>query len=119
MHSIACFIQIQKLKQLSTSILRHASFPAIYHTDLQYKTLPRENGFIIDHRRDRQILEDGWNPRNTDFRLRFELLDENDIEFISNFVTEIFVKHSNLCRHLSKYFFVVIRATILGFSRRF
>uniref|UniRef100_A0AC34GXP8 N-acetyltransferase domain-containing protein n=1 Tax=Panagrolaimus sp. ES5 TaxID=591445 RepID=A0AC34GXP8_9BILA len=71
-----------------------------YIPTLHYRPLPRSGTFILDHRRDRQIIEDGYIPEGADFEIRYELLDENDYEFMTQFVTEHFVNESNVCKHL-------------------
>uniref|UniRef100_A0AC34GRB6 Uncharacterized protein n=1 Tax=Panagrolaimus sp. ES5 TaxID=591445 RepID=A0AC34GRB6_9BILA len=64
-----------------------------------YKPLPRSGTFIYDHRTDRKLIDESI-PKNADFKCRTELLDQNDIEFIKQFVIEHFVKESNIMRHL-------------------
>uniref|UniRef100_A0AC34FHR9 Uncharacterized protein n=1 Tax=Panagrolaimus sp. ES5 TaxID=591445 RepID=A0AC34FHR9_9BILA len=65
----------------------------------EYKPLPLSGTFIFDHRTDRKLIDESI-PKNADFKCRTELLDQNDIEFIKQFVIEHFVKESNIMRHL-------------------
>uniref|UniRef100_A0AC35G109 Uncharacterized protein n=1 Tax=Panagrolaimus sp. PS1159 TaxID=55785 RepID=A0AC35G109_9BILA len=68
---------------------------------IKYKPVPRSGGYIIDHRKNRKVIEDGYKPKKADCKLRFELMDENDIEFMIQVATEHFVRESNLMRYLS------------------
>uniref|UniRef100_A0A914YDC7 Uncharacterized protein n=1 Tax=Panagrolaimus superbus TaxID=310955 RepID=A0A914YDC7_9BILA len=67
---------------------------------LEYKPLSRTGDFVLDQRRDRHVIEDGYTPKGAEFKLRFELVDENDYEIMLQIVTENFVKDSNIMRHL-------------------
>uniref|UniRef100_A0A914YRK0 Uncharacterized protein n=1 Tax=Panagrolaimus superbus TaxID=310955 RepID=A0A914YRK0_9BILA len=71
----------------------------IHGPKFEYKSLPRSGTFVFDHRTDRKLIDESI-PKNADFECRTELLDQNDIEFMTQFVTEHFVKESNIMRHL-------------------
>uniref|UniRef100_A0AC35F8W3 Uncharacterized protein n=1 Tax=Panagrolaimus sp. PS1159 TaxID=55785 RepID=A0AC35F8W3_9BILA len=67
----------------------------------QYKPLPCSGDFNLDFRKDRKVIEDGYKLEGMDLQLRLELLDENDYEFMTQYVTEHFVKNSNIVKHLN------------------
>uniref|UniRef100_A0A914YYR1 Uncharacterized protein n=1 Tax=Panagrolaimus superbus TaxID=310955 RepID=A0A914YYR1_9BILA len=100
------------LSSLKTFIVAAASKEKIYcdrnvhqylthsASKVVYKPVPRSGGYMIDNRRDRKIIEDEYKPKKANCKLRFELMDENDIEFMIQIATEHFVRESNLMRHL-------------------
>uniref|UniRef100_A0A914YU17 N-acetyltransferase domain-containing protein n=1 Tax=Panagrolaimus superbus TaxID=310955 RepID=A0A914YU17_9BILA len=96
--SLTAISKLYQIRSIQTAVAAPSSHsaPAI----LEYKPLPLSGTFVLDYRRDRQIIEDGYIPKGANFSIRFELLDENDYEFMTQYVTEHFVKESNVCRHL-------------------
>lgn len=70
---------------------------------LDYKPLPRQDGLVVDWRTDRKVIKDDFKPKNADFNVRFELLDENDIEPMTQFCTEYWNEQLNINVCLSMF----------------
>uniref|UniRef100_A0A914QVK3 Uncharacterized protein n=1 Tax=Panagrolaimus davidi TaxID=227884 RepID=A0A914QVK3_9BILA len=91
--TITRFLKIRQIQTLTKSAKPQT---------IEYKPLPCFGTFNLDHRKNnRKVIEDGYKPDGAeDIQICFELLDENDIEFMTQYVVEHFTKHSNVCKHL-------------------
>uniref|UniRef100_A0AC35FFF0 Uncharacterized protein n=1 Tax=Panagrolaimus sp. PS1159 TaxID=55785 RepID=A0AC35FFF0_9BILA len=90
-------------RQIQTLTKSATAAAALTPQTIKYKPLPCYGTFNLDHRKNnnRKVIEDGYKPDGAeDIQICFELLDENDIEFMTQYVVEHFIKHSNICKHL-------------------